>query len=57
MPLSNVVDGGLEFALTLDVTSQEGITQDALENKIKETVRQIGAHISEEARGDRSSER
>ena len=50
LPLSNVVDGTLEFTLTLDVTSQEGITQDTLENKIKETVRQIGAEVREEAR-------
>ena len=48
IPLSNVVDGSLTFTLELDVTSQEGITQDTLENKIKETVRQIGAEVREE---------
>jgi len=48
LPLSNVVDGSLTFTLELDVTSQEGIAPDTLENKIKETVRQIGAEVREE---------
>ncbi len=48
LPLSNRVDGGLTFTLTLDVTSQEGIPERTLEHTIKETVYQIGARIVEE---------
>ncbi len=47
-PLSNRVDGGLSFTLTLDVTSQVGIPERTLEHTIKETVHQIGARIVEE---------
>ena len=48
MPLAQLVDGGLTFTLTLDVSSTEGITRDLLDSKIKETIRQIGAQIEEE---------
>ncbi|MGC9396728.1 MAG: hypothetical protein ACP5J4_17930, partial [Anaerolineae bacterium] len=48
LPLSNRVDGGLTFTLTLDVTSTEGIPEHTLEHTLKETVRQIGARIVEE---------
>jgi len=48
LPLSNRVDGGLTFTLTLDVTSAEGIPERTLEHTLKETVRQIGARIVEE---------
>ncbi|MBN1260855.1 MAG: hypothetical protein JXB35_09260, partial [Anaerolineae bacterium] len=48
MPLSNLVDGALTFTLEIDVTSQEGIPQATVEQKIKETIRQIGARVVEE---------
>lgn len=47
-PLSNKIDGELKFTLELDVTSQEGISRDIVEMKIKETIRQIGAKLVEE---------
>ena len=47
LPLSLAVKD-LKFALEIDVTSEEGITQATLENKIKETIRQIGARLREE---------
>ena len=37
-----------KFTLEIDVTSAEGISQSTLENKIKETVRQIGATLRDE---------
>ncbi len=52
IPLSNLVDGGLTFTLELDVSSAEGIPQDTLEHKIKETVRQIGARVVKEEAGE-----
>ena len=50
-PLSNKTDGELKFTLELDVTSQEGISRDIVETKIKETIRQIGARLVEEEAG------
>jgi hypothetical protein len=47
LPLSANVDN-LKFTLQIDVTSDEGVTQSTLENKIKETIRQIGATLKEE---------
>ena len=51
MPLSAVADEPLTFTLTLEVNSEEGITPATLENKVKETIRQIGARITEEKKG------
>ncbi len=48
MPLSAASDQPLTFTLTLAVSSEEGISQETLEHKIKETIRQIGAWIDEE---------
>lgn len=48
-PLSNLADGRLTFTLELDLTSEEGIPARTLEQTIKETVRQIGARVVEEA--------
>ncbi len=48
MPLSAAV-GEFNFTLEVDVTSAEGISQSTLENKIKETIRQIGATLQDEA--------
>ncbi len=49
LPLSNLADDGLTFTLEIDVTSEEGIPARTLEQTIKETVRQIGARVVEEA--------
>lgn len=38
----------MKFTLEIDVTSDEGIPKATLENKIKETLRQIGARLSDE---------
>ena len=46
MPLSTAADEPL--TLTLEVRSEEGISPATLENKVKETVRQIGARVDEE---------
>jgi hypothetical protein len=47
MPINRAV-GDFEFTLEIDVKSEEGISQSALENQIKETLRQIGARVEEE---------
>jgi hypothetical protein len=47
MPLSAVV-GEFKFTLEIDISSAEGISQSTLENKIKETIRQIGARLRDE---------
>jgi hypothetical protein len=47
LPLSSLVKD-MKFTLEIDVTSEEGISQATLENKIKETIRQIGARVREE---------
>ncbi len=38
----------LKFTLEIDVASEEGVPKSTLVNKIKETVRQIGAIVQEE---------
>jgi hypothetical protein len=48
MPLSTASDRPLTFTMTIEVHSEEGVTPATLENKVKETVRQIGARIVEE---------
>lgn len=48
LPLSAATDEPLQFTLTIEVNSAEGISQATLEQKIKETIRQIGAWIVEE---------
>lgn len=45
MPLSATADTPLTVTLTLEVNSAEGIAAATLENKVKETIRQIGARI------------
>jgi hypothetical protein len=47
MPLSAVV-GEFKFTLEIDISSAEGISHSTLENKVKETIRQIGATLREE---------
>lgn len=47
MPISAAL-GDFTFALEIDVTGADGISQSTLETRIKETIRQIGAHIEEE---------
>ncbi len=51
LPLSNLADGGLTFTMEIDVTSADGIPARTLEQTIKETVRQIGARVTEEEKG------
>jgi hypothetical protein len=48
MPFSAAADSPLTFTLTIEVESEDGVTPATLENKVKETVRQIGARIVEE---------
>jgi hypothetical protein len=47
MPLSAVV-GEFKFTLEIDISSAEGISRATLENKVKETIRQIGATLHDE---------
>jgi len=47
LPLSSLVKD-MKFTLEIDVTSDEGIPKATLENKIKETIRQIGAYLRDE---------
>ncbi len=47
MPISRAV-GEFEFTLEIDASSAGGISQTALENQIKETIRQIGATLRDE---------
>jgi hypothetical protein len=44
MPLSAVV-GEFKFTLEIDISSAEGISHATLEDKVKETIRQIGATL------------
>lgn len=48
IPLSAAVDRPLSFTMEIEVTSADGISKETLENKVKETIRQIGARIEEE---------
>ncbi|MCB0190758.1 MAG: ATP-binding protein [Anaerolineae bacterium] len=50
LPLSSLVKD-MKFTLEIDVTSEEGISKATLENKIKETIRQIGARLDGEEYG------
>ncbi len=47
LPISSV-QGDFKFAIEIDITSEDGITQSTIDNKIKETIRQIGAQIIDE---------
>ncbi|MBE7469119.1 MAG: ATP-binding protein [Anaerolineales bacterium] len=47
LPLSSLVKD-MKFTLEIDVASEEGLPKATLENKIKETIRQIGAWLREE---------
>jgi hypothetical protein len=47
LPLSSLVKD-LKFTLEIDATSEEGIPRATLENKIKQTIRQIGATLTDE---------
>lgn len=48
MPLSTAADQPLSFTLTIEVHSKKGITLTTLENKVKETIRQIGVRVGVE---------
>jgi hypothetical protein len=48
MPLGQATSG-LTFKMEIELTSEEGITESTLENKVKETIRQIGARVVEAA--------
>lgn len=47
IPLSRSV-GDFSLTIEIDVSSTDGISETTLENQIKETIRQIGAHIDTE---------
>ncbi|MBN1306185.1 MAG: ATP-binding protein [Anaerolineales bacterium] len=47
LPISSV-QGDFEFTLEIDVSNDEGITQSTIDNRIKETIKQIGAQIVDE---------
>jgi hypothetical protein len=47
LPISQAM-GDFKFALEINVSGSEGISKSALENKIKETIRQIGAILRDE---------
>jgi hypothetical protein len=51
MPLSASADTPLTFTMTIEVHSKEGVAPATLENKVKETIRQIGAVVVEESKG------
>jgi hypothetical protein len=48
LPISGAV-GDFKFTLEIEVSGAEGISRSTLENKIKETIRQIGASLRDEA--------
>jgi hypothetical protein len=50
MPLSQAA-GEVTFTMEIEVTSEEGISDSTLEQKVKETIRQIGARVVEERLG------
>lgn len=50
LPLSSLVKD-MKFTLEIDVVSEEGVSKATLENKIKETIRQIGARLDDETLG------
>jgi len=50
LPISGAV-GDFKFTLEIEVSSTTGISQATLENKIKETIRQIGANLRDETLG------
>jgi hypothetical protein len=47
IPLGQATSG-LTFTMEIELASEEGVTASTLENKVKETIRQIGATIVEE---------
>jgi hypothetical protein len=47
MPLSQAASE-VTFTMEIEVTSEEGISDSTLEQKVKETIRQIGARVVEE---------
>jgi hypothetical protein len=47
MPLSREV-GGFEFTMEIDIDKAEGVSENTLKDKVKETVSQIGARITKE---------
>lgn len=47
LPISSV-QGDFKFTLEIDVTSDDGLTQSTIDNRIKETIKQIGARIIDE---------
>jgi hypothetical protein len=47
MPISQEI-GGFKLKIELDILDEEGISKSTIEDKVKETVRQIGGKIEEE---------
>jgi hypothetical protein len=47
MPLSREV-GGFEVSMEIDIDKAEGVSENTLMDKVKETVSQIGARITKE---------
>jgi hypothetical protein len=47
LPISSV-QGDFKFTLEINVTDDEGFTQSTIDNRIKETIKQIGAQILDE---------
>jgi hypothetical protein len=47
IPISSV-QGDFTFTLEIDVSNDEGLSQSTIDNRIKETIKQIGAEIVEE---------
>jgi hypothetical protein len=50
LPLSGTA-GDFTFTLDIDITGEDGLSPATLEHTIKETIRQIGARVVEEAVG------
>ena len=47
MPLSKEV-GGFEFTMEIDIDKAEGVSENTIKDKVKETVSQIGARVTKE---------
>jgi hypothetical protein len=50
MPLRSSADRPLILTMTIEVHSEEGVTPETLDNKIKEKVRQIGVMVVAESK-------
>lgn len=47
MPISREI-GSFEFNMDIDIKSADGVSEDTIKNKVKETVSQIGAEITKD---------